>query len=228
MRLSFWLTVWALRYAAVSARGVALTQHALLAGPRDADYDDHVTLFSPQGRLYQVEYALHCAQAASGRTSVAVCGAETCALVTQRRAAATPRERAARRSRLAQNVDAAASDVGGVLDGDGDGDGDGASGMGDDEVVDWLSVSHVYRVAGGIGVVMTGLPDDERMQVAHLRRDAAEFKRRNGHDVPARTLAARAADASQERTQRALPRPLANVALLASVGTESGAPRPEL
>lgn len=52
---------------------------------RDSNYDHHISIFSPQGRLYQMEYAFKAAAASSGLTGIAVRGADTSVVVTQRK-----------------------------------------------------------------------------------------------------------------------------------------------
>lgn len=52
---------------------------------RDSNYDHHISIFSPQGRFYQMEYAFKAASSASGLTGVAVRGKDTCAVVTQKK-----------------------------------------------------------------------------------------------------------------------------------------------
>mmetsp|Transcript_10018 Transcript_10018/g.14172 ORF Transcript_10018/g.14172 Transcript_10018/m.14172 type:complete len:247 (-) Transcript_10018:220-960(-) len=52
---------------------------------RDSNYDHHITIFSPQGRLYQMEYAFKAASSASGLTGVAVRGKDSCAVVTKKK-----------------------------------------------------------------------------------------------------------------------------------------------
>jgi len=50
---------------------------------RDSNYDHHISIFSPQGRLYQMEYCFKAAN--SGLTGIAVRGKDSCCVVTQKK-----------------------------------------------------------------------------------------------------------------------------------------------
>ena len=63
-------------------------------------------------------------------------------------------------------------------------------------------MSYVYRLSPSVGCVMTGSIADARASVNRARGEAAEFRYKNGYEMPCDVLAKRLANISQVYTQR--------------------------
>ena len=200
-----------------------------MARGSSAGYDRHITIFSPEGRLYQVEYAF---KVRPGRPPLPLRRLAARAPARPRDARALPaRPPAARsvRARALVHPDASAppsalterrrgrcSCVQAIktsgLTSVGVRGADSCVVLTQRKVPDKLhdpdSVTNMYKVTETIGLVMTGMVADARSKVARLRQEAAEFKFNNGYEIPVSYLAKRAADLAQVYTQHANMRPL--------------------
>ncbi|KAH9875737.1 hypothetical protein IAQ61_003201, partial [Plenodomus lingam] len=91
-----------------------------------------------------------------------------------------------------------------------------------DKLIDPASVSHIFRLSPSVGCVMTGSIADARASVSRARGEAAEFRYKNGYEMPCDVLAKRIANISQVYTQRAYMRPLGVATTLISLDSEYG------
>lgn len=71
-----------------------------------------------------------------------------------------------------------------------------------DKLIDPSTVSYIYKLSQSVGCVMTGSIADARASVDRARGEAAEFKYKNGYEMPCDVLAKRLANISQVYTQR--------------------------
>ena len=63
-------------------------------------------------------------------------------------------------------------------------------------------MSHIFKLSASVGCVMTGSIADARASVMRARAEAAEFRYKNGYEMPCDVLAKRLANISQVYTQR--------------------------
>ncbi|CAI5947374.1 unnamed protein product, partial [Closterium sp. NIES-65] len=91
-----------------------------------------------------------------------------------------------------------------------------------DKLIDETSVTNLYPVTKGIGMLATGLTADARSLVLRARHEAAEFRFKLGYDVPVDYLARRLADMAQVYTQQAYMRPLGVATMLIGIDDEFG------
>jgi 20S proteasome subunit alpha 1 len=71
-----------------------------------------------------------------------------------------------------------------------------------DKLIDPSSVSHIFKLSPSVGCVMTGSIADARASVSRARGEAAEFRYKNGYEMPCDVLAKRLANINQVYTQR--------------------------
>lgn len=71
-----------------------------------------------------------------------------------------------------------------------------------DKLIDPSSVSHIFKLSPSVGCVMTGSIADARASVSRAIGEAAEFRYKNGYEMPCDVLAKRLANLSQVYTQR--------------------------
>lgn len=71
-----------------------------------------------------------------------------------------------------------------------------------DKLIDPSSVSHIFKISPSVGCVMTGSIADARASVNRARGEAAEFRYKNGYEMPCDVLAKRLANINQVYTQK--------------------------
>ncbi|KAG1052049.1 hypothetical protein G6F43_005784 [Rhizopus delemar] len=165
-----------------------------------AGYDRHITIFSPEGRLYQVEYAFK-AISNSGITSVGVRGRDGCVIVTQRKVP----DKLLDPSTIT-HVFKLTPKIGCVM-----------TGM----IGKCNSFEHERDEI--INLKLLNEPTaDARSQVTRARQEAAEFRYKYGYEIPTDMLAKRVANINQVYTQQAAMRPYGVSMILIGYDDEFG------
>ena len=182
---------------------------------RDSNYDHHISIFSPNGRLYQIEYAFKAAASASGLTSVACRGKDSVAIVTQKKVP----ERLIDPSSVS-NMYTITPTIGCVMTGM------APDGKGECAVpgTQRAPETHTRTPQPPPLSLNTALPSSNPPPalVQRLRFEANDWKYKYGYDIPPASLARRIADIAQVYTQSASMRPLACTAILCAVDDEKG------
>jgi len=89
--------------------------------------------------------------------------------------------------------------------------------------LDPTSITNMFKITNNIGCMVTGMIADARAQVQRARVEAAEFKYKNGYEIPVHVLAEQVANNNQLYTQHAFMRAYGVVTMFASIDEEKGA-----
>lgn len=71
-----------------------------------------------------------------------------------------------------------------------------------DKLIDPSSVSYIFKLSSSVGCVMTGSIADARASAMRARGETAEFRYKNGYEMPCDVLAKRLANINQVYTQK--------------------------
>lgn len=107
-------------------------------------FEKLMKVFSPDGRIYQMEYAFK-AISTFGQTSVAIRGLDSTVVITQKKVP--------------------------------------------DRLIVADSVTNIFIINDNIGAVLVGNMNDAKFVVTWLRHTAAQFKFKNGYNIPVPVLA---------------------------------------
>lgn len=91
-----------------------------------------------------------------------------------------------------------------------------------DKLIDPTSITHMFRISDRIGCVVTGRMPDAKSLITRVRQEAAQFRYKNGYEIPVHHLAKRVADIAQVYTQHAFMRALGVVTMFIAVDDEKG------
>ena len=163
-----------------------------------AGFDRHITIFSPEGRLYQVEYAFKAINQI-GITSVGLKGTKS--FIMQINSSYLIKILFFNFCSIKLGTNTAVVVTQKKVP---------------DKLLDPKSITNLYRITPSIGCCVTGLVPDAQAQVQRAKYEAANFKYKFGYDIPIETLTRRLADIAQVYTQNAGMRPYGTSMMLIS------------
>ena len=140
-------------------------------------FEKLVKVFSPDGHIYQMEYAYKAIQM-FGMTAIAVKGTDSVVVCSQRKVP--------------------------------------------DKLIVPSSVTNIFNIADTIGTIIVGNMNDAKFVVQWLRNNAAQFKFKNGYEIPIHVLATRLGNYLQKYSQYAYMRPFCVNTLLVGSDEEFG------